>query len=69
MSTFIVNVEQRRITPVVIEAENEWEAMRKVTDGEGYIHETGSVNIDLDSTSWQVESYQESKDNLWLDSI
>jgi hypothetical protein len=59
MKKFIVNVVEKKITPFVVEANDEWEAMVKAKDGEGYIHETGSVDIALEPTSWNVESLNE----------
>lgn len=59
MKKFIVNVVEQKITPFVVEANDEWEAMVKAKDGEGYIHETGSVDIALEPTSWNVERLNE----------
>lgn len=67
MATFIVNVEQKKITPFVVEAENEWEAMIKAKEGEGYIHESGSMDLEIEPTSWSVDSYSDSYLNHFYD--
>lgn len=64
---FVVNVETKQITPFVVEADSEWEAMLKARDGEGYIHESGSLNMELEPTSWSVDRYNESYQNYFYD--
>lgn len=54
---YLVNVRQEQITPFVVEAEDEWEAMVKAKDGEGYIHETGSMDVTIDPKTWEVQEY------------
>jgi hypothetical protein len=60
MKKFIVNVVEQKITPFVVEANDEWSAMEKASNGEGYIHESGSVSVMVDSTTWDVEDYTSS---------
>ena len=57
MKKFIVNVVEQKITPFVVEADDEWSAMEKASNGEGYVHETGSVNIITSPATWDVEDY------------
>ena len=57
MRKYIVNVVEKRITPFVVEAESEWEAIEKASDGDGYIHQSGSFDLGLDPSSWEVEDY------------
>ena len=57
MRKYIVNVVEKRITPFVVEAESEWEAIEKASDGDGYIHQSGSFDLSLDPGSWEVEDY------------
>lgn len=57
MKKFIVNVVEQKITPFVVEANDEWSAMEKATNGEGYIHESGSIKVAVDPTTWEVEDY------------
>ena len=54
MKKFIVNVLEQKITPFVVEAEDEWSAMIKANNGEGYIHQTGSINLATEPTTWEV---------------
>ncbi len=54
---FLVHVQQMQMIPFVVEAEDEWEAMLKAKDGEGYVHETGSVDILSDPKTWEVQEY------------
>ena len=54
MKKFIVNVLEQKITPFVVEATDEWSAMEKAKDGDGYIHETGSYSLPLEPTAWEV---------------
>lgn len=58
MKQYIVNVVEQKITPFVVEANDEWEAMLKAKDGEGYIHESGSVDLNLDPTAWEVSEFE-----------
>lgn len=60
MKKFIVNVVEQKITPFVVEADDEWSAMEKANNGEGYIHESGSVKVMTDPVSWDVEDYTNS---------
>ena len=60
MKTYIVNVVSTETIPMVVDADNEWEAMVKVSCGEGYIHESGSHSTVSDSTEWQVEEFEDS---------
>lgn len=55
MKQYVVNVVESRITPFVVEANDEWEAMIKAKDGQGYIHESGSIETLNDPTTWEVE--------------
>lgn len=57
MKKFIVNVVEQKITPFVVEADDEWSAMEKASNGEGYVHETGSMNVIADPRTWEVEDY------------
>lgn len=57
MKKFIVNVVEQKITPFVVEADDEWSAMEKASNGEGYVHETGSMNVVSDPRTWEVEDY------------
>ena len=54
MKQYIVNVIEQKITPFVVEADDEWAAMEKAKEGDGYIHETGSFSLPLEPTSWEV---------------
>jgi len=63
MKKFVVNVLEQRVTPFIVEAEDEWDAMMKAKDGEGYIEPTGSIDIQIDPTTWEVLEY--SSFNLW----
>jgi len=54
MKKFIVNVIERKITPFVVEADDEWGAMVKAKDGDGYIHEIGSFDFPVEPTTWEV---------------
>jgi hypothetical protein len=54
MKCFVVNVIEQKVTPFVVEADDEWSAMIKAKDGDGYIHETGSVDLPIDPTTWEV---------------
>lgn len=56
---FIVNVVEQKVTPFIVEAEDEWDAMIKAKDGDGYIHESGSVDLKLEPTSWDVEQFND----------
>jgi len=58
MKQFIVNVVEQKVTPFVVEAKDEWEAMVKVKDGEGYVHESGSIDLKLEPTSWEVSEFE-----------
>ena len=58
MKQFIVNVVEQKVTPFVVEAKDEWEAMVKAKDGEGYIHESGSIDLKLEPTSWEVTEFE-----------
>ena len=58
MKHFIVNVVEEKVTPFVVEANDEWEAMVKAKDGEGYIHESGSIDLKLEPTSWEVSEFE-----------
>ena len=49
-----LNVLEQKITPFVVEATDEWSAMEKAKDGDGYIHETGSYSLPLEPTAWEV---------------
>ncbi len=60
MRTYIVNVMIKEMTPMVVDADNEWEAMIKVSSGEGYPHESGTQSTVIDSTEWEVEEYDDS---------
>ena len=60
MRKYIVNVVEKRITPFVVEAESEWEAIEKASDGDGYIHQSGSFDLGLDPSSWEVEEDRKS---------
>ena len=55
MKKFIVDVVEQKVTPFVVEAEDEWDAMIKAKDGYGYVHETGSQETLVSPTSWNVE--------------
>jgi hypothetical protein len=57
MKKFIVNVVEQKITPFVVEADDEWSAMEKASNGEGYVHESGSMNVIADPRTWEVEDY------------
>jgi hypothetical protein len=57
MKRFVVNVIEQKITPYVVEANDEWEAMIKAKDGEGYISEAGPVDLQIDPTSWEVTEF------------
>lgn len=54
---YLVNVKETQITPVVVEAVDEWDAMNKAKDGDGYIHESGSFHTLHDPTSWDVSEF------------
>ena len=58
MKQFIVNVVEQKVTPFVVGAKDEWEAMVKAKDGEGYIHESGSIDLKLEPTSWEVSEFE-----------
>lgn len=58
MKQFIVNVVEQKVTPFVVEAKDEWEAMVKAKDGEGYVHESGSIDLKLEPTSWEVSEFE-----------
>lgn len=57
MKKFIVNVVEKKVTPFVVEANDEWSAMEKACSGEGYIHECGSFDMPLSPSSWEVDEY------------
>lgn len=63
MKKYVVNVLEQKITPFVVEANDEWEAMLKAKDGDGYVEPTGSIDIGIDPTSWEVSEYNSY--NLW----
>jgi len=57
MKRFVVNIIEQKITPFVVEASDEWEAMIKAKDGEGYVSETGSIDLPIDPMSWEVTEF------------
>jgi len=57
MKKYIVNVEKMRITPTVVEAENEWEAMVLANSGVGTPHEMGTLEYFTDPKSWEVDTF------------
>ena len=57
MKKYTVNIESKVITPYVVFADNEFEAMIKAVEGSGEIHESGSIEIGTDPSNWKVESY------------
>ena len=67
MKQFIVNVVEQKITPFVVEAEDEWTAMVKAKDGDGYIHHSGSVDLAIDPKTWEVSEYEQN--DSWLEWI
>lgn len=56
---FIVSIVEQKVTPFVVEADDEWDAMVKANDGDGYIHESGSVDMKLEPMSWDVERFND----------
>lgn len=63
MKQFIVNVVEQKITPFVVEAEDEWQAMVKAKDGDGYMHHSGPVDLTIDPKTWEVSEFEQT--NLW----
>jgi len=53
---FVVNVEKMSVKPMVVEAENEWEAMILANNGEGSIHEMGVLEYFTDPKNWEVNT-------------